>query len=301
MAVPDVYYGPVAAAYDASRSVKAKWHEELAAIDRFLTDGPVLDVPFGTGRFVPIYRRKGIAFKGVDISGDMIAIARRNYPGVDVSLGSAFDLRFADAEFKTVVCVRLLEWFPLERAKVLIDRLRRIADTLIITITHGIEGKPEAYTYDYGKFLGAIDGLLIADRHVTAHVRDMISEAFKLRPARWDDVVDQFTNDHGDRAEANIQRLADKHAAFFGLRPVPIREDAVTVRAEYWSGEKIGMCVDTLADHRFVTDAQPRNMARPLTVIERDGVVLIIDGRKRANTWMKQKGPHPALVIRPNG
>lgn len=301
MTAPDVYYGTVAEGYDAARSVKAKWREELAAVERFVTDGPVLDVPFGTGRFVPIYQAKGLAFTGVDISGDMIGIARRKFPGVNVSLGSAFDLKFADGEFGTVVCVRFLEWLPLDRAKALLDRLRRLAQTIVVTITHGIEGRPEAYTYDFGKFLNAIDGMLIEDRHVTARVRDMISEAFKLRPARWDDVLDQFRFDHGDDAAANVQRISDKHAAFFDLDSIAVNERSVTVRAEYWSAGKIDVCVHALASHRFVTDAAPRQVDRPLTVIERDGIALIIDGRKRANRWMREKGPHPVLVIRPNG
>jgi 2-polyprenyl-3-methyl-5-hydroxy-6-metoxy-1,4-benzoquinol methylase len=294
---PDVYYGDVAENYDASRSVKAKWKEELAAVQEFLTDGPVLDVPFGTGRFVPIYRAKRFDFEGVDISVDMLTVAKRKFPGINVSQGSVFDLQFAHGEFATVVCVRLLEWLPLERAKELLDRLRRIATTLIITINHGTEGQPEAYTYDYGKFLYAIDGLTIEGRRVTAQIPGIVSEAFKLRPAKWDDVVAQFSHDHGEDAWDNLKRLADKHAAFFGLPPNPMGV-FVTVRAEYWSGEKLGACVDALAGHRFITDVRPRRTDMPITAIERDGVTLIIDGRKRANLWRNEPGPHPVLVIR---
>lgn len=301
MTRPDVYYGPIAEGYEAAREVKAKWKAEQAAMERFLTEGPVLDVPFGTGRFVPIYRAKGIEYTGIDISGDMLAQARARHGEVNASIGSAFDLRFGGSEFKTAVCVRFLEWIPLDRAKVVLDRLRGIAETLIVTIVHGVEGRPEAYTYDFGKFLGAIDGLLIEDRQVTAHVRDMVSEMFKLRPARWADVVEQFRFDHPDNTEADIQRLADKFAGFFGMAPIPIRSDTVAVRAEYWSGEKIAACVGVLAGHRFICADQPRRTDRPLTVIERDGAALVIDGRKRANLWMRQPGPHPVLVVRPNG
>lgn len=292
----DVYYGTVAEAYDASREVKPKWKAEQAAVNRFLTDGPVLDVPFGTGRFVPIYRARGFEFTGIDLSSDMLAIARRKYPGVNAKIGSAFDLD--DSKFATAVCVRFLEWLPLDQASVVINRLRRIAPTLILTITHGIEGEPEAFTYDFDKFLGVIDGLMIEDRHVTAHVRDMVSEIFKLRPARWSDVVAQFRHDYADDAERHIQRLADKHAEFFKLPPLPIREDTVSVRAEYWDAEKIGSVVSSLSEHRFLTEEPPRYRGVPLTVIQRDGIDLIIDGRKRANLWMLEPGKHPVLVIR---
>lgn len=298
-AKPDDYYGAIAANYDASRSRKPKWHNEIAAVRDFIEQGPVLDVPFGTGRFVPIYRDKGLSFIGVDISEDMLAHARGKFQGIDARHGSAFDLQFVDNSFATAICVRFLEWLPLDQAKVVLDRLRALAHTLIVTITHGNEGQPEAYTYDFNKFLDAIEGLLIEKRQVTAHVRDMISEAFKLRPARWSDVLQQFRYDYPNDAEAQIQRIADKHAAFFDLPPIPINAETVTVRAEYWNGPKLAQAVEALKDHRFITSEPPRNTEEPITVIVRDGRELIIDGRKRANIWMQQFWKHPVLVIRP--
>ncbi len=296
---PDVYYGAIAENYESSRSVKSKWKEEQAAFAEFLTDGPVLDVPFGTGRFVPIYRAKKLSFTGIDISTDMLAVARRTYPGIEPVLGSAFDLRYGDNEFATAVCVRFLEWLPLERAKTVLDRLRKIAAQLIVTINHGVEGKPEAYTYDLGKFLGAIDGLLIDGRRVTANIPGITSEMFKLRPARWSDVVDQF-QEHGDAAEANIQRIADKHCSLIGLPSIYVRSDRVKVRAEYWSGNRIASIVETLCsfDDSFRANDVPRRYDRPITVLAGNGPDLILDGRKRAAQWMRQPGPHPVLVLR---
>lgn len=296
---PDAYYGVVAENYDRAREVKAKWKAEQAFVAEVLTDGPVLDVPFGTGRFVPVYRSKGLEFTGIDISEDMLAIARRKFPGVNASRGSIYELPFGDNSFGTVVCVRFLEWLPLGYAWLVLDRLRKIAPTLIISIVHGIEGKPEAYTYNYLKFLACLDGLFIADRRVTAEVRGMISEVFKLRPSCWADVVQQFRHDYPDNPEHHIQRLADKFAGFFGLPSIPVRADTVSVRAEYWTGPRLAAAVRDLADHRFITDMEPRSEDGPLIVIERDGKSLIIDGRKRANQWIYGPGPHPVLVLRP--
>lgn len=289
----DVYYGERAENYEASRSVKPKWQVEQAAVERFLTDGPVLDVPVGTGRFIPIYRAKGLEFTGIDISSDMLGQTRSKYPDANIFRGSVFYLPFGEREFETAVCVRLLEWFPIERAALIIEHLRRAAHTLILTITHGEEGEPEAFTYDYGKFLSVIDGLFIVDRQVTATVRGMVSEVFKLRPAQWSDVLAQFER------ETDIQRLADKHAGFFGLHVIPVTEQTVSIRAEYWHGDKINEAVGALAEHRFITSEKPRRDDLPMTAIERDGRTLIIDGRKRANQWMQKSGPHPVLVMRP--
>ncbi len=299
MTALDGYDRKVAENYDASRSFKTKWSNELAAVDRFVTQGPVLDVPFGTGRFVPIYRSKGLQFVGIDRSADMLTVALRKFPDSDVRVGSIFDLAFVLDTFETAVCVRLLEWLPLSDAEVVIERLRKIASTIVLTINHGAEGHREVYIYDFAKFLGVIDGLLIDDRQVTGIVPGIVSEMFKLRPACFDDVLAQFRHDYADRAGANVQRVADKFAGFFGLPPVRISADSVNVKAEYWKGAKIAECVQALAAHRFVTAEPPRRLGGVLTVIERDGAALMVDGRKRANRLMHHKGPHPVLVVRP--
>lgn len=289
---PDVYYGETAANYDSGRQHKAKWRAEIDAVGAFLTEGPVLDVPFGTGRFVPIYQEKGLQFLGVDKSPDMLSIAQAKYPGVNAVLGSAFDL--PDGKFGTVVCVRFLEWMPVEKAKLVLNRLRKLAPEIIVTITHGVEGCPEAYTYDFGKFLTAIDGLLIENRRVTAQVRDMTSEIFKLRPAKWSDVLAQFSYDHIN-PEADIQRIADKHCEIMRIPKFRIAEDKVSVRAEYWTGDRLKKVIRQ--HDRLKVEGQARHDG-PITIFEMEGASLLLDGRHRAGEWQKTNGPHPVLVLR---
>lgn len=302
---PDGYYGQVAESYEPSRSVKPKWKAEHAAVERFVMEGPVLDVPFGTGRFVPIYRAKELAFTGIDISADMLAIARQKFPDANPKMGSIFDLACDDGSFATVVCVRFLEWLPLDHARPVLDRLRRIADTLIVTMTHGVEGQPEAYTYDFGKFLRALDGLRIEDRRVTASVRGMTSEVLKLRPARWDDVLSQlrFHQPVGRPAD-HLQRIVDKHCEICGVQSTAVSKETMSVRAEYWESERIGQVLRDLWQRsaRFMPDKNvPRRMDKPITLLEHAGVTLIVDGLRRASRWMAMPGPHPVLVIRPHG
>jgi SAM-dependent methyltransferase len=290
---PDGYYGDVATGYDASRSAKPKWRNEITAVREFVTDGPVLDVPFGTGRFAPIYKDKGLAFTGIDISSDMLAIARSKCPGADIRQGSVYDI---DAgAYGTAVCVRFLEWLPVWQAKAVLGRLAEIASSVVASINHGVEGHPDAYTYDFGKFLQAIDGLMIEARRVTADVNGITSEIFKLRPATWADVLAQFAWEHDDPAAA-VQRIADKHAAFVKMKPVDVSKSKV--RAEYWNGEQIGAVVESLSEYGFIVGNAPLRLDPPLTLLERDGMTFILDGRHRANVLMKSKGPHPVLVLR---
>ena len=292
---PDAYYGDVARNYDASRSHKAKWKNEIATVERFVQRGPVLDMPLGTGRFIPCYRAKGMEFVGADISGDMLAIAKEKFGDIKITQAAADDLPFADGSFATAVCIRFLEWLPLFKASLLIRDLHRIAKTVIVSINHGVEGRPDAYTYDLNKFLLALDGLFIERREVTAEIPGITSEIFKLRAANFSDVLEQFMEPRG--ARDNLQRVADKHAAFLAMQPIPIYRDTVSVRAEYRDAEDIRTILRSMDDFGFVTSEPPRRMGGPLTILERDGHTFVLDGRRRANI---ATGVLPVLVVRPD-
>ncbi len=95
--VGDRYHGGRADDYDEDRVGSPAWQWEDGVIAAHLAGVPVgtrvLDVPFGTGRFVPYYRRAGCTVIGFDISEDMLDGARR-------ALGDDardLDLRVADA------------------------------------------------------------------------------------------------------------------------------------------------------------------------------------------------------------
>lgn len=70
-------------------------------------EGKVLEVAVGTGLNLPFYDAE-LSVVGVDLSPDMLAIARRRAldTGRDVDLreGDAHDLAFDDGSFDTVVC-----------------------------------------------------------------------------------------------------------------------------------------------------------------------------------------------------
>src|SRR5690606_34648470 len=76
---PDHYHGDVARDYLKKRLQQKSWHIEQDIVRELLAPFPdgcaVLDVPFGTGRFVDMYLAKGMAVYGVDISEDMLATA----------------------------------------------------------------------------------------------------------------------------------------------------------------------------------------------------------------------------------
>ncbi|MCP2347342.1 methyltransferase domain-containing protein [Nonomuraea roseoviolacea] len=59
---------------------------------------PAVDVGCGTGRAVAELRERGAGPIGVDLSADMIGIARDRWPGADFRVGDAYDLPLGDGE-----------------------------------------------------------------------------------------------------------------------------------------------------------------------------------------------------------
>jgi ubiquinone/menaquinone biosynthesis C-methylase UbiE len=112
----DTYYGKTAQNYEVKRQKQAWWHVEQTEMKALLTQLPdglrVVDIPFGTGRFVPMYHEKGFKISGLDASGDMISTAKQilgdQFQGVDAHVGDAADLPFEDAQFDLLVSTRFL-------------------------------------------------------------------------------------------------------------------------------------------------------------------------------------------------
>jgi ubiquinone/menaquinone biosynthesis C-methylase UbiE len=104
--------------YDADRAVEPLWHAEnayVADLVQRLRARTVLDVPVGTGRFLPFYA--GARVTGVDLSDAMLAesaarIAADGLRDIALQQGSVTEMPFADRAFELVVCWRLLHLLP---------------------------------------------------------------------------------------------------------------------------------------------------------------------------------------------
>lgn len=114
--VGDIFYGDFITGYEAKRSAKEAWQLELAALVRLLSDfqsgTQVLDVPYGTGRFIAEYIKRGMNVTGVDISPEMFEEARRTHgellDNCQLVVGSSVTLPFEDNSFDLVVSFRFL-------------------------------------------------------------------------------------------------------------------------------------------------------------------------------------------------
>jgi SAM-dependent methyltransferase len=68
----------------------------------------VADIGCGTGRLAPYLAARGLSPRGVDLSPEMIRVARRDHPGFGFDVADVRDLPFADASLAGVAC-----WYSL--------------------------------------------------------------------------------------------------------------------------------------------------------------------------------------------
>lgn len=72
----------------------------------------VLALGFGGGAELERLTELGARVSGADPSGDMVAAARRRFPGVELVEGTAASLPFSDERFDRVVSVNTLYFWP---------------------------------------------------------------------------------------------------------------------------------------------------------------------------------------------
>ncbi len=130
------YKGSVAESYDRKRQKRKKWKLEIAALEKivssFAASSLLLDLPLGTGRFMPLYQRGKHRVLGIDISLDMLQQARAKAGEADLTttgfaMGDAESIPLADNAVDYVVCIRLLNWVTHPVMKKVIQEFHRVA------------------------------------------------------------------------------------------------------------------------------------------------------------------------------
>jgi ubiquinone/menaquinone biosynthesis C-methylase UbiE len=70
------------------------------------------DIGCGTGRLAPYLAANGLSPRGIDLSPEMIRVARRDHPGFGFDVADLRDLPFEDASLAGVVCWYSLMFLP---------------------------------------------------------------------------------------------------------------------------------------------------------------------------------------------
>ena len=115
------YTGTKAEKYDAKRKDTERFRREDAAFTDLMrrvdAKGSVLDLPVGTGRWLPWLADFTGPIHGVDLSADMLEVARQKAgadPRVQLLQLDVFDPALPERipACDLVICVRFLNWLP---------------------------------------------------------------------------------------------------------------------------------------------------------------------------------------------
>lgn len=149
------YFGNVATGYDERRTKNPRWEREQKVVAAYVAaikqGSTVLDVPFGTGRYVECYLERGLKVMGADISADMIAAAAKRlseevFGQLDVRFADAEHLPFDDGAADVVVCTRFIKWLPsLDIVDNVIGEFARVCHgRMLIQVKVTADGGPNA-------------------------------------------------------------------------------------------------------------------------------------------------------------
>jgi ubiquinone/menaquinone biosynthesis C-methylase UbiE len=130
------YLGKAASTYEAKRKRHAIWLKEDAVLLQILKGykpkPKLLDMPVGTGRFLDFYNELGIAAVGIDLSPDMLKIARTRFPDAELRIGDIRRIPLADKSVDVSVCIRLLYFLNRNEVRIALSELARVSKKAIV-------------------------------------------------------------------------------------------------------------------------------------------------------------------------
>ncbi len=147
--------------------------------------GDVLEIAVGTGRNLPYYA-EDVRVTGVDLSPDMLQIARRRADElgrpVELRVGDAQQLEFPDGSFDTVVCTLGLCTIPRPRASV--DEAKRVlrAGGRLVLLEH--VASPSMPVRLVQRLLDPMARLLGGDHLVREPLDDVLAAGFEIEELR---------------------------------------------------------------------------------------------------------------------
>jgi 2-polyprenyl-3-methyl-5-hydroxy-6-metoxy-1,4-benzoquinol methylase len=129
------YTGQKALIYDDHRKNDPYWIAEDNCINEYISIisdeiDSVIDAPYGTGRFAPIYDKHNLNVVAIDLSSEMLEIAKvkhkKHLKRTSFLTQDMAKIPFDDSSFDLVVCFRFIPWIiSFKNAKIALAELSR--------------------------------------------------------------------------------------------------------------------------------------------------------------------------------
>ncbi len=115
MAMNATTYQAIAEQFSATR--KFIWEDFKPLMEYVAVSDKVLDAGCGNGRLFELLKEKKVEYTGLDLSDELIAIARRQYPEIKFIVGNILDLPLDPENFNVIFCIATLHHLPTEKIR----------------------------------------------------------------------------------------------------------------------------------------------------------------------------------------
>tara|TARA_R110001606_G_scaffold398569_1_gene577940 strand:+ start:3283 stop:3900 length:618 start_codon:yes stop_codon:yes gene_type:complete len=110
-------------------------------INRVIKDGKILDLGCGPGHHSRVFLENGFTVAGIDLSTEMIAIAKKEVAGVNFQVMDILDLKFEKESFDGIWASASLLHIPKKNLKSVLKKLKNImvkGGILYISLKKGV-------------------------------------------------------------------------------------------------------------------------------------------------------------------
>ena len=140
--IGNTYHGKKALIYDDHRQNDIYWKAEDDCVNEYISRisneiNSVIDAPYGTGRFAPIYNKYNLNVIAIDISKDMIDIAKIKHKKylskTNFLIQDMVKIPKDDCSVDLAICFRFIPWIvSFKEAKVALSELSRVCNKYAI-------------------------------------------------------------------------------------------------------------------------------------------------------------------------
>lgn len=102
------------------------WLLEFTKFKTYLPDGKIIDIGCGSGRDATLFIQNGYEYRGIDLSDEMLALARQAVPIADFRKMNMYDLNFPDKMFDGFWAVTSLLHILKRKMNTVLEEIHRV-------------------------------------------------------------------------------------------------------------------------------------------------------------------------------